>query len=71
MTRVPIPVGEWRIEEDDYGDAMIFHRHAASEEPAYIIGRGPDQWIAQCSTCLIYLELEPTGIGEPALRVRP
>jgi hypothetical protein len=50
-------LADWRIEEDDYGDLMIFHRHVADDAPAYIVGRGAEHQLAQCSGCMQYLEL--------------
>ena len=50
----------WEIAEDDYGDAMIFHRHVGAEYPAYIIARGGQRQLAQCSNCMQYLELVGT-----------
>jgi hypothetical protein len=53
-------VADWRFEEDDYGDPMIFHRHAADEAPAYVIGRGRNWQLARCSKCRARLELDST-----------
>ena len=47
----------WRVQEDDYGDPVIFHRHVGTEHPAYIIDRAGDRQLAQCSSCEQYLEL--------------
>jgi hypothetical protein len=50
----------WRIDEDDYGDPMVFHRHADAEFPAHVIGGNGERRLAQCSNCMQYLELVGT-----------
>jgi hypothetical protein len=47
---------EWEVEQDDFGGPLIFHRHAAANVPAYVIGGDPERRVAQCSECLKYLE---------------
>ena len=50
----------WEIEEDDFGDPMIFHWHAGEAVPAYIIGGAPQHRFAKCSECADYLEFVET-----------
>jgi hypothetical protein len=57
-------LNQWRVEEDDYGDPMIFHQHSGDEAPAYVISRAPDPRLAQCSECMAYLELD--GMADAA-----
>jgi hypothetical protein len=54
----------WQIEEDDYGDPMVFHRHLIEEVPAYIISGLANRRLAQCSECQQYLEFLETS-GDP------
>jgi hypothetical protein len=59
--RIDTPGREhWRVEEDDYGDLMVFHRHVDAEFPAHVIGREDERQLAQCSNCMAYLELVGT-----------
>ena len=50
----------WRVDEDDYGDPLVFHRHVRGEYPAPAIGRSAERQLAQCSNCMRYLELVRT-----------
>ena len=50
----------WRVEEGDYGQPMIFHRHGKSDYPAYVINEDNDRRLAQCAECMQYLELMGT-----------
>jgi hypothetical protein len=49
--------GRWLVEEDDYGQPMVFHRHTLGDVVAYIINSDPSGDLAQCSDCLQYLSL--------------
>jgi hypothetical protein len=56
-------VTHWRLDEDDYGQPIVFHLHVGAEVPAYVInlfGRNYDRWLAKCSACLEYLDLVGT-----------
>jgi hypothetical protein len=56
--RIDTPGREhWRIEEDDYGDPMVINRHVDAEFPAHVISRYGQRQLAQCSTCMQYIEL--------------
>jgi hypothetical protein len=48
----------WDVQEDDYGEPMIFHTHAQGKVPAYVISRWEGGTLAQCSHCMAYLELD-------------
>jgi hypothetical protein len=50
----------WRVDEDDYGDPMVVHRHVDAEFPAHVISRHGERQLAQCSDCMGYLELVGT-----------
>jgi hypothetical protein len=50
----------WRVDEDDYGEPMVFHRHVSRECPAHVIGRHGERRLAQCSECMQSLELVGT-----------
>jgi hypothetical protein len=54
----PATANLWEVEEDDYGDLIVMHRHPSATVPAYIISRGPARQLAQCSECLQYAEIE-------------
>jgi hypothetical protein len=49
--------GGWRVEEDDYGQPMVFHRHTLGDVVAYIVNSDPSGELAQCSDCMQYLSL--------------
>jgi hypothetical protein len=55
---------QWEIEEGDYGDPVVFHRHPAETVPAYIVGGGPHHRFAKCSECMEYFEFAES-IGRP------
>jgi hypothetical protein len=50
----------WRVEQGDYGQSLIFHRHGETEHPAYVIHEDNDRRLAQCADCMQYLELVGT-----------
>lgn len=54
----------WDIEEDDYGEPMIFHVHTLARVPAHVISRFESSALAQCSECMAYLSLSGTGAAE-------
>jgi len=49
--------GGWRVEEDDYGQPMVFHRHTLGDAVAYIVNSDPSGDLARCSDCMQYLSL--------------
>lgn len=55
----------WEVEEDDYGDLIVLHRHPSGMVPAYIIGQGPERRLVQCSECMQYAEIETTQAETP------
>jgi hypothetical protein len=50
----------WRVEEGDYGQPLVFHRHRETEHPAYVIHEDNDRRLVQCADCMQYLELVGT-----------
>jgi hypothetical protein len=59
----PATASLWEVEEDDYGDLIVMHRHPSAVVPAYIIGRGPERELAQCSECMQYAEIDVSRVA--------
>jgi hypothetical protein len=55
----------WEVEEDDYGDLIVMHRHPNAVVPAYIIGRGPERLVAQCSECQQFAQIDTPQAQTP------
>jgi hypothetical protein len=48
----------WRVQEGDYGQLLIFHRHrGGAEHPAYVLDEDNDRRLAQCVECKQYVEV--------------
>ena len=50
----------WHVEEGDYGQPLIFHRHGKADQPAYVVNEDNDRRLVQCADCMQYLELVGT-----------
>jgi hypothetical protein len=53
----PATANLWEVEEDDYGDLIVMHRHLSATVTAYIISHDPGRQVAQCSECGQYAEI--------------
>jgi hypothetical protein len=57
ISSTSVPAG-WEVDEDDYGDPMVAHLHPWGSMPAYVINRSEGGYVAQCSACMAYLDLD-------------
>jgi hypothetical protein len=55
----------WDVDENDAGQRIVVHTHAAERVPGYFISQWNGGFLAQCSRCMAYLVEYPPISGWP------